>query len=80
MTFTFDKNLISVILKSKIMDQKNDTNELISRMIRDGCQLIIIWLKKRRNQPKYGLVFLWLKFVNIFYVTYFFVYLVFLLI
>jgi hypothetical protein len=31
------------------MDKKDDANELISSMIRDGCQLIILWIKKRRD-------------------------------
>ena len=31
------------------MDKKDDANELISSMIRDGYQLIILWIKKRRD-------------------------------
>jgi hypothetical protein len=49
MTFFFDKNLISVILKSKIMDQKEDANELITRIIKDGCQLLINLITKKKD-------------------------------
>lgn len=31
------------------MDQRDYSNELISRILKDGCQLIILWIKKRRD-------------------------------
>jgi hypothetical protein len=33
--------------KRVIMSQKESSNELISRMINDVCQLIFIWVKKK---------------------------------
>ena len=44
------------------MSQKEDVNELITRIIKDGCQLIIHWItgkkdvqyQKRTNQPIIG--------------------------
>ena len=30
------------------MDQKEDANELITRIIKDGCQLLIYWITKKK--------------------------------
>jgi len=31
------------------MNQKEEATELISKIIKDGCQLLLIWIKKRRS-------------------------------
>jgi hypothetical protein len=31
------------------MSQKEDVNELITRIIKDGCQLIIIWITGKKD-------------------------------
>lgn len=31
------------------MDKKEEANDLIVKMIKDGCQLIILWIKKKKG-------------------------------
>lgn len=31
------------------MDQKEDANDVIIKIIKDGCQLLIMWIKKKRE-------------------------------
>ena len=31
------------------MDKKEDANDLIIKMIKDGCNLIILWIKKKKG-------------------------------
>jgi hypothetical protein len=31
------------------MDKKKEANDLIVKMIKDGCQLIILWITKKKG-------------------------------
>ena len=31
------------------MDKKEDANDLIVKMIKDACNLIVLWIKRRKD-------------------------------
>lgn len=48
-SFLSAKHLKSINnLKTQKMDQRDYSNELISRMISDACQLAFIWMRNKR--------------------------------
>jgi hypothetical protein len=34
------------------MNQKENSNDLISRIINDGCQLLLLWIRKKNFEVK----------------------------